>query len=73
MTEVKEMLDGLDEEQLIHIIDALMDTARRSEQCGMLVDAQKKKITAEKVLEIKRKREEVWMQRILGRGREVTA
>ncbi|WP_019123780.1 hypothetical protein [Brevibacillus massiliensis] len=68
----KECLDGLDEEQLIHIVDALLDTAKRSEQLGMALDARKKMITAEKVLEIKRRREEAWMKVLLGRGREVT-
>lgn len=68
-----ECLDGLDEEQLIHIIDALMDTARRSEQQGMLLDARKKRITAEKVMQIKQKRGEVWMKLILGREKGETA
>lgn len=68
-----ECLDGLDEEQLIHIIDALLDTARRSEQQGMLLDARKKRITAEKVMQIKQKREEVWMKLILGREKGETA
>lgn len=68
-----ECLDGLDEEQLIHIIDALMDTARRSEQQGILLDARKKQITAEKVMQIKQKREEVWMKLILGREKGETA
>ncbi|WP_339167035.1 hypothetical protein NSQ24_01260 [Brevibacillus sp. FSL L8-0520] len=66
-------LGCLDEEQLIHIIDALLDTAKRSEQQGMVLDARKKRITAQKVMEIKRQREESWMKLILGRGREVTA
>ncbi|MFE1631285.1 hypothetical protein ACFLFF_31595 [Brevibacillus reuszeri] len=69
----QDCLDGLDEEQLIHIVDALLDTARRSEQYGMLMDAQKKRITAQKVQEIKHKREMAWMKALLGRGKEETA
>ncbi|GED55857.1 hypothetical protein P4V46_01340 [Brevibacillus borstelensis] len=68
MTEVFERLDGLDEEQLIHIVDALLDTARRSEQLGLLIDAQKKRLTAEKVMEIKRQREQFWIKQLLGKG-----
>lgn len=68
-----EYLDGLDEEQLIHIVDALLDTARRSEQHGMMVDARKKRITAEKVLQIKQRREEQWMSRFLGKEKGETA
>ncbi|USG64033.1 hypothetical protein NDK47_17945 [Brevibacillus ruminantium] len=71
--QIKECLDGLDEEQLVHIVDALLDTAKRSEQMGMELDARKKRITAEKVLEIKRQREEAWMLRILGQGRKETS
>ncbi len=73
MTNHHDCLSGLDEEQLIHIVDALLDTAKRSEQLGMELDARKKRITAEKVLEIKRQREVAWMKVLLGRGREETA
>lgn len=67
-----ECLDGLDEEQLIHIIDALMDTARRSEQLGMMLDAKKKRITAQKVMQIKQRREELWLRKFFG-GKEAFA
>ncbi|MFY0545491.1 hypothetical protein [Brevibacillus sp. H7] len=74
---VKEMLDGVDEEQLSMIVSALEETARRYNQQGMIIVAQKMRLTADKVLNIKRAREMEQATRILGRfnnlGNEKTA
>lgn len=54
---VKEKLDGVDEEQLSMIVSALEETARRYDQLGMIMVALKVRITAGKVTEIKKARE----------------
>ncbi|UED77467.1 hypothetical protein [Brevibacillus sp. DP1.3A] len=64
---VKETLDGVDEEQLSLIVSALQDTAIRYDKQGMIMVALKMRITAEKVLDIKKARESVQAAQILGR------
>lgn len=64
---VKEMLDGVDEEQLSMIVSALQETATRYDQQGMAMVALKMRITADKVLGIKKARETAQAARILGR------
>lgn len=64
---MKEMLDGVDEEQLSMIVSALQETAARYEKQGMIMVALKMRITAEKVLGIKKTREKVQAAQILGR------
>ncbi|MED1802072.1 MULTISPECIES: hypothetical protein [Brevibacillus] len=64
---VKETLDGVDEEQLSMIVSALEETARRYDQQGMIMVALKMRITAEKVTEIKKARESEQAAKILGR------
>lgn len=54
---VKETLDGVDEEQLSMIVTALQETAGRYEKMGMVMVALKMRITAEKVSDIKKARE----------------
>ncbi|MGN7470372.1 hypothetical protein [Brevibacillus sp. SAFN-007a] len=67
---VKEMLDGVDEEQLSMIVSALQETATRYDQQGMVMVAIKMRITADKVLDIKKARETAQAARILGRFKE---
>ncbi|MED1800682.1 hypothetical protein [Brevibacillus porteri] len=64
---VKEKLNGVDEEQLSLIVSALEETARRYDQQGMIMVALKMRITAEKVTEIKKARESEQAAKILGR------
>ncbi|WP_260506941.1 hypothetical protein [Brevibacillus brevis] len=64
---VKETLDGVDEEQLSMIVSALEETARVYEQQGMIMVALKMRITAEKVMEIKKARESKQAASILRR------
>lgn len=64
---VKEMLDGVDEEQLSMIVSALEQTAARYDKQGMIMVALKMRLTADKVLHIKKAREEVQAAQILGR------
>lgn len=67
---VKEMLDGVDEEQLSMIVSALQETATRYDQQGMAMVALKMRITADKVLDIKKARETAQAARILRRFKE---
>lgn len=64
---VKEMLDGVDEEQLSMIVSALQETASRYEKQGMIMVALKMRLTADKVLHIKKAREELQAAQILRR------
>ncbi|TGU92159.1 hypothetical protein EN829_060685 [Mesorhizobium sp. M00.F.Ca.ET.186.01.1.1] len=64
---VKEILDGVDEEQLSMIVSALQETATRYDNQGMVMVALKMRITADKVLDIKKAREEARAAQILGR------
>ncbi|MFE1626991.1 hypothetical protein ACFLFF_09630 [Brevibacillus reuszeri] len=64
---VKELLDGVDEEQLSMIVSALQETAARYDKQGMIMVALKMRLTAEKVLDIKKAREEVQAAQIFGR------
>lgn len=64
---VKEFLDGVDEEQLEMIISALSETSTRYDRQGMIMVAQKMRITAEKVRGIKKSREKDQTINILGR------
>lgn len=64
---VKEMLDGVDEEQLAMIVSALEETATRYDHQGMVMVAVKMRITADKVLGIKKARESEQAAQILGR------
>ncbi|GEB35279.1 hypothetical protein [Brevibacillus parabrevis] len=66
-TNVKEMLDGVDEEQLSMIVSALQETATRYDHQGMIMVALKMRITADKVLAIKKAREVTQAEQILGR------
>ncbi|WP_312116590.1 hypothetical protein [Brevibacillus reuszeri] len=66
----KEMLEGVDEEQLSIIVSALEQTAARYDKQGMIMVALKMRLTAEKVLDIKKAREEVQAAQILGRFME---
>lgn len=66
-TNAKEMLDGVDEEQLSLIISALEYTAKCFDGNGMNIVAQKMRLTADKVIEIKKARESVQVAQILGR------
>ncbi|MBG9786584.1 hypothetical protein [Brevibacillus laterosporus] len=61
------MLDGLDEEELYHIVNGMLDQSTISLQNGDPVDAKKKQIIAEKVLNIKLARQAEQIQRILQR------
>lgn len=72
---VKDQLEGVDEEQLAMIVSALQETATRYDQQGMVMVALKMRITAEKVLGIKKDREALQAAQILGRlnGKEKTA
>lgn len=64
---VKETLDGVDEEQLSMIVTALQETASCYEKMGMVMVALKMRITAEKVSDIKKVREAAQAAQILGR------
>ncbi|MCM3079608.1 hypothetical protein [Brevibacillus invocatus] len=64
---VKEMLDGVDEEQLSMIVSALQETEARYDNQGMIMVALKMRLTADKVLGIKKAREAVQATQILGR------
>lgn len=64
---VKEMLDGVDEEQLSMIVTALEQTAARYDKQGMIMQALKMRITANKVDDIKKAREAAQAAKILGR------
>ncbi|GIO02964.1 hypothetical protein J5TS2_36320 [Brevibacillus halotolerans] len=66
---MKEMLDGLDEEELYHIVNGMLDQSTISLQNGDPIDAKKKQIIAEKVLNIKLARQAEQIERIL-KGRE---
>ncbi|NKQ18392.1 hypothetical protein [Brevibacillus laterosporus] len=61
------MLDGLDEEELYHIVNGMLDQSTISLENGDPVDAKKKQIIAEKVLNIKLARQAEQIQRILTR------
>ncbi|WP_212932642.1 hypothetical protein [Brevibacillus halotolerans] len=63
------MLDGLDEEELYHIVNGMLDQSTISLQNGDPIDAKKKQIIAEKVLNIKLARQAEQIERIL-KGRE---
>ncbi|OAJ75243.1 hypothetical protein AYJ08_00235 [Brevibacillus sp. SKDU10] len=63
------MLDGLDEEELYHIVNGMLDQSEISLQNGNPIDAKKKQIIAKKVLDIKLARQAEQIQRIL-KGRE---
>ncbi|MCR8982621.1 hypothetical protein [Brevibacillus laterosporus] len=64
---MKEMLDGLDEEELYHIVNGMLDQSTISLENGDPIDAKKKQIIAEKVLNIKLARQAEQIQRILTR------
>ncbi|AGR47491.1 hypothetical protein ABOUO_57 [Brevibacillus phage Abouo] len=64
---MKEMLDGLDEEELYHIVNGMLDQSTISLQNGDPIDAKKKQIIAEKVLNIKLARQAEQIERILQR------
>ncbi|MCR8980934.1 hypothetical protein [Brevibacillus laterosporus] len=64
---MKEMLDGLDEEELYHIINGMLDQSTISLQNGDPIDAKKKQIIAEKVLNIKLARQAEQIKRILNK------
>ncbi|MDN9012797.1 MULTISPECIES: hypothetical protein [Brevibacillus] len=59
------MLDGLDEEELYHIVNGMLDQSEISLQNGDPIDAKKKQIIAEKVLNIKLSRQAEQIERIL--------
>ncbi|ATO52071.1 hypothetical protein P4V86_19210 [Brevibacillus laterosporus] len=61
------MLDGLDEEELYHIVNGMLDQSTISLQNGDPIDAKKKQIIAEKVLNIKLARQVEQIERILQR------
>ncbi|MGG3871625.1 hypothetical protein [Brevibacillus laterosporus] len=61
------MLDGLDEEELYHIVNGMLDQSTISLQNGDPIDAKKKQIIAEKVLNIKLARQAEQIERILQR------
>ncbi|MCR8981604.1 hypothetical protein [Brevibacillus laterosporus] len=65
---MKEMLDGLDEEELYHIAEGMLDLSKISRRNGDKVDAQRKEIIARKVSDIKVTRQFEQAQRILNRG-----
>ncbi|MGG0757293.1 hypothetical protein [Brevibacillus laterosporus] len=64
---MKEMLDGLDEEELYHIVNGMLDQSEIRLQNGDPVDAKKKQIIAKKVLNIKLARQAEQIKRILNK------
>ncbi|AKF92667.1 hypothetical protein GOP56_20000 [Brevibacillus sp. 7WMA2] len=62
---MKEMLDGLDEEELYHIINGMLDLSKISLRNGDTVDAKKKEIIAKKVSDIRIARQHEQAKRIL--------
>ncbi|MBG9786547.1 hypothetical protein [Brevibacillus laterosporus] len=65
---MKEMLDGLDEEELYHIAQGMLILSEISRENGDKVDATRKEIIARKVSDIKVTRQFEQSQRILNKG-----
>ncbi|TPG86846.1 hypothetical protein EEL32_12090 [Brevibacillus laterosporus] len=67
---MKEMLDGLDEEELYHIVNGMLHLADISLEKGDIFDSKRKKIIAKKVSEIRETRQSEQAKCLL--NREVT-
>ena len=65
---MKEMLDGLDEEELYHIAQGMLILSEISRENGDKVDAKRKEIIARKVSDIKVTRQFEQSQRVLNKG-----
>ncbi|QDX95690.1 hypothetical protein EEL30_06395 [Brevibacillus laterosporus] len=61
------MLDGLDEEELYHIVNGMLDLSEISLRDGKIIDAKKQEIIARKVSDIKVARQVEQAKQILNK------